>query len=247
MFLHLLVLLVGTSMTAAPAVPDEEALRTIDIHTDGLSLVFAAAPGSVLTQCHFGARIDNPAPLAVSGTGIPGLSDGRRFRLSEIQPCGSRTPTATRIPNCVTFRTPRSNLPTGMSRETVIRLNDRCQALDVELLFTAYARENVITTHVLIHNREKGAVELRDFYSSALSLRAGKYLLTHLYGAWAREAQVEHTQLDHGSKSIESSRGVRTTHTEQPAFPADARQRLLQRGLRRGHRRSPWPGAATSD
>ena len=102
--------------------------------------------------------------------------------------------------------------------ETAIRLNDRCQALNVELIFTAYARENVITTHALIHNREKGAVELRDFYSSALSLRAGKYLLTHLYGAWAREAQVEHSLLDHGSKSIESTRGVRTTHTEQPAF-----------------------------
>ena len=217
MFLHLLVLLVGTSMTAAPAVPDEEALRTIDIHTDGLSLVFAAAPGSVLTQCHFGARIDNPAPLAVSGTGIPAYptAEGFDFRNPAL-----RVTHADGDPNTELRYVSHSSkqLADGNVTETVIRLNDRCQALDVELLFTAYARENVITTHVLIHNREKGAVELRDFYSSALSLRAGKYLLTHLYGAWAREAQVEHTQLDHGSKSIESSRGVRTTHTEQPAF-----------------------------
>lgn len=51
-----------------------------------------------------------------------------------------------------------------------------------------------------------------------MTLKAEKYLLTHLYGAWAREAQVDHTLLTHGSKSIESMREVRTTHTENPAF-----------------------------
>lgn len=98
--------------------------------------------------------------------------------------------------------------------ETVVKMTDCCQALDVELVFTAYARENVITTHAVIRNREKGPVTLHSFYSSSLPLKADKYLLTHLYGAWAREAQVDHTLLTHGSKSIESTREVRTTHTE---------------------------------
>ena len=102
--------------------------------------------------------------------------------------------------------------------ETVVKMTDCCQALDVELVFTAYARENVITTHAVIRNREKGPVTLHSFYSSSLPLKADKYLLTHLYGAWAREAQVDHTLLTHGSKSIESTREVRTTHTENPAF-----------------------------
>lgn len=212
-----LALLAGTVATAAPVTSAEGNSRTIDIHTDRLSLVFAAAPGSVLTQCHFGARIDNSAPLAVSGTGVPAYptAEGFDFRNPAL-----RVTHADGDPNTELRYVSHTSkqLADGNVTETAIRLNDRCQALDVELIFTAYARENVITTHALIHNREKGAVELRDFYSSALSLRAGKYLLTHLYGAWAREAQVEHSLLDHGSKSIESTRGVRTTHTEQPAF-----------------------------
>lgn len=68
--------------------------------------------------------------------------------------------------------------------ETVVKMTDCCQALDVELVFTAYARENVITTHAVIRNREKGPVTLHSFYSSSLPLKADKYLLTHLYGAW---------------------------------------------------------------
>ena len=51
-----------------------------------------------------------------------------------------------------------------------------------------------------------------------MPLRAEKYLLTHLHGAWTREAQVEHTLLTHGSKSIASTRGLRTTHAENPSF-----------------------------
>ena len=59
---------------------------------------------------------------------------------------------------------------------------------------------------------------LHAFYSSSLPVKARSYLLTHLYGSWARESQTDHTLLTHGSKSIESRKLVRTTHTENPAF-----------------------------
>lgn len=59
----------------------------------------------------------------------------------------------------------------------------------MDLVYTAYARENVITTRTVIRNREKGDVVLNNFYSPALPVKARSYLLTHLYGAWAREAR----------------------------------------------------------
>ena len=86
------------------------------------------------------------------------------------------------------------------------------------MLFRSYAKENVITTHTVIRNREKGDAVLHAFYSSSLPVKARSYLLTHLYGSWARESQTDHTLLTHGSKSIESRKLVRTTHTENPAF-----------------------------
>ena len=52
-----------------------------------------------------------------------------------------------------------------MSPRTVIKLTDTNQALDVELFYTAYAEENVITTHAVIRNREKGSIVLHSFYS----------------------------------------------------------------------------------
>ena len=113
--------------------------------------------------------------------------------------------------------TTRTLADTNVTR-TVIKLTDTNQALDVELFYTAYAEENVITTHAVIRNREKGSIVLHSFYSSSLPVKARSYLLTHLYGAWARESQVDHTLLTHGSKSIESRKQVRTTHTENPAF-----------------------------
>ena len=126
--LLLLALLAETVSTATPVVSDEEAPRTIDIHTNGLSLVFAAAPGSVLTQCHFGARIDNPAPLAVSGPGIPAYptAEGFDFRNPAL-----RVTHADGDPNTELRYVSHTSkqLADGNVSETAIRLSDRCQAL----------------------------------------------------------------------------------------------------------------------
>lgn len=208
----------GSASAAAPQ-------HIIDIRTDEVSLVLAAEPGGEVRFRHFGGRIDDPTPLAAyksSRRADHGTEDmaypamgGRNFREPALRVTHADGDMNTELR--YVSHTARQLADPNVT-ETVVRMSDCCQALDVELIFTAYAKENVITTRTVIRNREKGPVTLHSFYSSALSLKSEKYLLTHLYGAWAREAQVDHTLLTHGSKSIESTREVRTTHTENPAF-----------------------------
>ena len=219
-----LLTILSAALTAG-AVSAAAPQQLIDIRTDDVSIVLAARPDGEVHFRHFGSRIDDPSPLAdykSSRRADHGTDDlacpvmgGRNFRepALRITHADGDMNTDLRYVSHSSRQLADPNVT-----ETIVKMTDCCQALDVELVFTAYARENVITTHTVIRNREEGPVTLHSFYSSAVTLKSDKYLLTHLYGAWAREAQVDHTLLTHGSKSIESMREVRTTHTENPAF-----------------------------
>ena len=222
--IHRLLTLLSAALSAG-AVSAAAPQQLIDIRTDDVSMVLAARSGGEVYFRHFGGRIDDPAPLsdykssrrADHGTddlAYPAMG-GRNFREPALRVTHADGDMNTDLR--YVSHTSRQLADPNVT-ETVVKMSDSSQALDVELVFTAYARENVITTHAVIRNREQGPVTLHSFYSSALTLKADKYLLTHLYGAWAREAQVDHTLLTHGSKSIESMREVRTTHTENPSF-----------------------------
>ena len=222
--IHRLLTLLSAALSAG-AVSAAAPQQLIDIRTDDVSMVLAARSGGEVYFRHFGGRIDDPAPLAdykSSRRADHGTDDlaypamgGRNFREPALRVTHADGDMNTDLR--YVSHTSRQLADPNVT-ETVVKMSDSSQALDVELVFTAYARENVITTHTVIRNREQGPVTLHSFYSSALTLKADKYLLTHLYGAWAREAQVDHTLLTHGSKSIESMREVRTTHTENPSF-----------------------------
>ncbi|WP_294081742.1 alpha-galactosidase [Proteiniphilum sp. UBA5384] len=102
--------------------------------------------------------------------------------------------------------------------QTTITMQDKKLPLVVQLIVTAYTRENVFTQKVNITNRQKQDVVLHNFYSSYLPIRAKKYYLNSFHGAWAQEMFMEESLLNHGIKSIENRMGVRTTHTENPSF-----------------------------
>ena len=103
-------------------------------------------------------------------------------------------------------------------KQTTVLLSDTKTSLEVQLVYTAYLKEDVIVAHAVITNKGKKDITLENYASSAINLKAGSYLLTHYYGSWAREMQVEHELLTHGIKTIENKMGVRTTHTENPSF-----------------------------
>ena len=103
-------------------------------------------------------------------------------------------------------------------KQTTVLLSDTKTSLEVQLVYTAYLKEDVIMAHAVITNKGKKDITLENYASSAINLKASSYLLTHYYGSWAREMQVEHELLTHGIKTIENKMGVRTTHTENPSF-----------------------------
>jgi len=112
----------------------------------------------------------------------------------------------------------QTTIENGNIQQTIISLKDRKQDLYVDLIIKAYIKENVFTQNVRIKNEEKKDIVLHNFYSSFLPIKAENYYLNSFHGAWAQEMFLEESKLTHGIKSIESKKGVRTTHTENPSF-----------------------------
>lgn len=221
-----LLLPLFAALLAAAGFAAERAPRIIDIRTDDLSLILCAEETGVVAIRHFGGRIDDTTPFAAYRTHrrsdhgaddeIYPAAGGRNFRLPAL-----RATHADGDQNTELRYVSHEVLPSDDDNvvRTIVRLADAAKPFDVELLFTAYLRENVIATRSRITHREAGPVVLHAYYSSALTLHGrGGYLLTQLHGGWADEAQIEHLPLGHGTHSISTRKLVRTTHTENPAF-----------------------------
>ncbi|WP_418992669.1 alpha-galactosidase [Alistipes sp.] len=216
LLIPLLALLLPAAAAAGPEV--------IEVTTDRLSLVLGVGRDGEVLLHHFGGRIADPAPFkawksyrrADHGTDNRACPTrgGREFREPALAITHADGDLNTEL-SYVSHATKR--LGDGVV-ETRVELADAKTATAVALVYTAYERENVITARSEIRNGGTQPLTLENFYSAALPVRASKYLLTHFYGAWAREMQVDHTLLTHGTKSISSRKGVRTTHTENPSF-----------------------------
>ncbi|MDR2057768.1 MAG: alpha-galactosidase [Dysgonamonadaceae bacterium] len=102
--------------------------------------------------------------------------------------------------------------------ETVIRLKDAVYPFFVDVVFSAYQKENVISQRTVISHNEQGTVALGIISSAYLPLHNQVYYLTHFHGTWAAEMQLKEEQLQPGIKKIESKKGVRTTQSENPSF-----------------------------
>lgn len=102
--------------------------------------------------------------------------------------------------------------------ETRLTLKDSVYPFTVELLFTAYRDEDVITQSVSVSHSEPGPVRLGEVASFFVPLKAPSYWLTHFHGSSNAEMQVAEERLQPGIKTIESKRGLRTTHNESPSF-----------------------------
>lgn len=196
----------------------------ISVETANVSMIMKTDNGGELQFCHFGGRIADPSqfsgyksyrrsdygtePLAYPAAGGRGFNEpallaeyGNGYMNTELKYVSHKITAA----------------DDNVSRTEII-LEDKVASLSVLLVYTAYSKEDVITCHAEISNGARKPVLLKNYYSSSLPVTADKYCLTHFYGAWAREMQVDTEILTHGIKTIESKKGVRTTHTENPSF-----------------------------
>lgn len=110
-----------------------------------------------------------------------------------------------------------SDIRPGVTQTSII-MQDPKTSLEVRLVYISYSKEDVIVAHTEITNKGNKEVTLENYASSAINIKAGKYLLTHFHGAWASEMQLAQEVLTHGTKIIDNKMGVRTTHTENPSF-----------------------------
>jgi alpha-galactosidase len=200
----------------------EAKAQVIHIKTTNTSLVYGVY-GQKIKQFHFGKFLN-------STDGVPKLST----TFDEIYPSfgnGSSNEVAIiathddgTLATDLVYQSHTQQL-NGNIQTTTIQLKDEKKPFFVELNFRAYQAENVIEQWVTISHSEKKAVRLEQFASAALGLKAESYYLTHFFGSWGKEMQLDEVKLNNGIKLIESKRGVRATEYENPSFVLSLNQK----------------------
>lgn len=101
---------------------------------------------------------------------------------------------------------------------TQIELKDPKYPFYVSLCYKAFIKEDVIETWSVIHHAETSPAILHEFASANLYLNASHYWLTQFHGDWAKEMQIQQSELTSGIKIIDSKLGTRATKYENPGF-----------------------------
>ena len=216
-FLAILALcsLPAVLMAATPAI--------IDIHTDHTQLILTVDAAGNLRTRHYGARVADPGrflgmdaqaerPNGAGAMTVP--TTGGVF----VGSPALHVRYADGTHNTELYYTGHQSRSKDGVTTTEISLKDPVTALQVKLVYEAYGKEDVILAHTEITNGGKKPVELLDYASSAMHFEADRYLLTHTWGGWASEMQVDRELLGHDTKVIESRRGVQATQRNNPSF-----------------------------
>jgi len=195
--------------------------QVVSVETDHSSLVFSVRENGTVQQLHYGAKVQaqefaavpehsarySAAPLAYPATGARYLGEP-----------ALHVQYADGTHNTELYYRSHSVEQRGGVSVTTIGLQDPVTLLEVKLVYEAYAREDVIISHAEVLNAGKKPVKLIQVASGALTLKGGRYLLSHVNGAWAQEMQLESEFLTHGVKLIETQRGTQTTQLTNPSF-----------------------------
>ncbi|WP_270273371.1 alpha-galactosidase [Enterococcus gallinarum] len=97
----------------------------------------------------------------------------------------------------------------------IITLQDRYSPLQVELYYTLFGEESVVTRQMKIINPSETTFELLDCLSFNLDLPNQHYDWLHLDGAWARETQISRNSITYGVQEVASTRGA-SSHVHNP-------------------------------
>ncbi len=193
----------------------EAKAQVIHIKTATTSLVYSVY-GSKIKQFHFGnslSSIDGITKLTTPFDEIyPSFGNGSSNEVAVIATHDDGT-----MATDLVYQSHNQQID-GNIQTTTIQLKDEKKPFFVALHFKAYQAENVIEQWVTITHSEKKPVRLEQFASAALGLKAESYYLTHFFGSWGKEMQLDEVKLNNGIKIIESKRGVRATENENPSF-----------------------------
>ena len=197
--------------------------KVIHIETNNTSLVLLVHQEGLVETVHYGGRISNPEQFL----GVEmNKEDYNGFRGASYPATGGRYIGEPALHVKYSDGTHNTELyyvsHQVTTREgcvtTSIDLKDYVTELQVRLVYDAYLAEDVLVQHTEILNGGKAPVQLLNYASSSLYLDADDYLLTHFYGAWATDMQMESEVLGQDMKVIESRRGTQATQGNNPSF-----------------------------
>ena len=204
-------------------VPPAVERQVVAVETDNSALVLLVEENGQVFTAHYGPRVEAPEQfIGARGKGEDyNVCDGLAYPATGGRFVGEpalQVKYADGTHNTELSFTGTTTTQRGNCISTEVQLLDYVTQLQVKLVYDAYPREDVIAQHVEILNGGKKPVELLNYASAALYVDADEYLLTHFWGAWAAEMQLEHERLGHDMKVIESRRGVQATQGNNPSF-----------------------------
>jgi alpha-galactosidase len=194
-----------------------QAQKQISIPTQHSSLIFSIGADQKLYQSYFGKRL-SPASIA-------DLSPADA--MESYLPAGVQNLFEPAIRIVHADGNPSLDLVfAGVTTQTVnpdntitrITLKDPVYPVTVELCFSAWFSEDVISTWTEIVHTENKPVRLYNFASSMLHFNADSYWLTQFHGDFAKEARMQESRLTSGIRIIDSKLGSRADMFQTPAF-----------------------------
>ena len=206
-----------------PVTPPAVQQQVVSVETENTSLILLIdGKGQVYTR-HYGARIGQPGLYLEEALGEEDYNtcDGLAYPATGGRFVGEpalQVKYADGTHNTELYFTGVSSEERGGCSVTTLSLKDYVTELSVKLVFEAYLQEDIIVEHTEILNGGKQPLELLNYASSSLYVQADDYLLTHFWGAWAADMQMEHELLGHDLKVIESRRGTQATQGNNPSF-----------------------------
>ncbi len=151
-----------------------------------------------------------------------GNGDFRQGAIEILQKNGSRSCRFRYVSHRITAGKPKlSGLPAvyteedGEAQTLIVTLEDTVCGAELELLYTLFADEGIITRSARITNRGSEAFHVTRAMSLCLDLPDNEYDWIQFSGSWARERFPVTRKLDIGITQIESLRG-HSSHQQNP-------------------------------
>ena len=117
----------------------------------------------------------------------------------------------------------------GECQTLILHCKDAILGLEVDLLYTAFEKEDVITRSVNVKNAGKDTLYLTKVFSACLDMDNQEFEMLTMHGSWARERQMEYRYIGHGKQSVGSNRGE-SSHQEHPFFALKAKNATEDNG-----------------
>ena len=157
-------------------------------------------------------------PTEYSGNGI---GDYRESCIAVKTANGSRTVDLKFVDyNIVNGKPGISGLPASFAGEeevqtlVVHRMDGGC-GIDVDLIYSVFEDEDVITRSVSVKNAGDRDIRLTKVYSACIDMDDEDFEMLTLHGSWARERQIERRPIAYGKQSVSSLRGE-SSHQDHP-------------------------------